>query len=102
MSEWSLSQQSALFALRFQSIGADVYPLSRVGDVVVAFRVFLFVAVRDHHVTLDRVVRIERCAAVAPRAVLEADIFIDGVFGLGHANPPKPNTELRRFLRICF
>jgi NAD(P)-dependent dehydrogenase (short-subunit alcohol dehydrogenase family) len=31
----------------------------------------------------------------------QLDVFVERVFGFGHANPPKRNTELRRFLRIC-
>jgi hypothetical protein len=39
----------------------------------------------DHDISLDGVIGIERRSAVTPRAVLQADIFIDGVFGLAHA-----------------
>jgi transposase-like protein len=39
-----------------------------------------------------------RMTLLGPNQLWVAD---ERVFGFGHANPPKPNTELRRFLRIC-
>jgi NAD(P)H-hydrate repair Nnr-like enzyme with NAD(P)H-hydrate epimerase domain len=34
---------------------------------------------------LDGAIGVECRSAATPRTVLEADVFIDGVFGLGHA-----------------
>ena len=51
--------------------------------LVVALRVFLFFASDNDDVGLDCVVGVECRWAITP-AALQPDIFVDGVFMLGH------------------
>jgi hypothetical protein len=46
---------------------------------------FLLSASDGYGIWLDGAIGVECRSAVTPRTVLEADVFIDGVFGLGHA-----------------
>src|ERR1019366_8384876 len=55
----------------------------------------LLSATDGHDIGLDAVIGVECRSAVTPRAVLEANIFIDGVFGLGHVQ------ILRNLLLSC-
>jgi hypothetical protein len=88
-------QQGVPLALRFQGVGACGNPFSAAGKVVISLGVFLLSASDDHDVSLDGVIGVECRSAVTPRAVLQADIFIDGVFGLGHAQ------ILRKLILSC-
>jgi hypothetical protein len=45
---------------------------------------FLLSASDGHDIGLDGAIGVECRSAVTPRAVVEADIFIDGAFGLAH------------------
>lgn len=65
------------------SPGRNPFPAAR--DVIVALRVFLLSASDGDDIGLDGAIGVECRSAVTSRAVLEADIFIDGVFGLGHS-----------------
>jgi len=58
-------------------------PFSAAGDVVVALRLFLLSASDSHAIGLDGAIGVECRSAVTLKAVLEAHIFIDGVFALG-------------------
>jgi hypothetical protein len=86
------AQTEMKLRVHYRNQGDSESSFSAAGEVVVALRMFLLSASDGHDTGLDGTIGVECRSAVPPRAVLEADC----------ANPPKPNTELRRFLRICF
>jgi hypothetical protein len=62
--------------LRFQGLGTGRNPLPDAGEIVVALRVFLLFACDLNDIGLDGMISVECRSPVAPRTVLQADIFI--------------------------